>query len=167
MDGITEGGVAAAPRILIPETEYEAQATGFKIVPFHQHKKIYLRLRIIAGEHFGKEVWCVLQHYDKFSPRSYFYQAWVIAQQRLPRRGERLHPNHLCGHVFRIRSRTVATNERGDPIPELLRYSVAEIISLIQQTHNSSPGTDNPLPQTNYRLPTLPSLRNGKKRGFG
>ena len=50
-------GVATAPRVLIPDCEYEAQATGFKIVPFHKLNKIYIRLSIIAGEHSGKEVW--------------------------------------------------------------------------------------------------------------
>ncbi|QQR81590.1 MAG: hypothetical protein IPJ69_05625 [Deltaproteobacteria bacterium] len=160
-------GTANAPRVRIPDANYEAQATGYKIVPYRGANKIYIQLRVTStGEHIGKEIWTVYQEYKKYGPRSYFYKACAIALERVPFRGERLKPNSICGKIYLINTRTVKEDEDGFPHPEHCWYSLGKIIKLVQDTHNVSPLTGNPLPHTNYRLPTMPSLKQQIKRGF-
>lgn len=164
----TEVGIAGDPRILVPEALYEAQATGYKIVPFRGGlEKIYLRMRITSfGDYLGEEIWAVFQTYDRYSPRSYFYKAWTVAKGRVPARKEKLKVGDLCGNIYSIKARTVTTDEDGNPHHPSMYYSLAKIVSLIQGSSEPEVKSDKLVPNTNYRLPTSPSLNKRKKKGF-
>lgn len=152
-------GRAGELRILLPEGIYDAQATRYKQCHYYTDTRCYLRFQITSfGEHLGKIIWGTYSLYECYKPNMDFYKAWRVAKGRLPRRNEKMIPDHLCGHIYRIRVRTVIKDKDGDPIPPFAQYSVAKIIALVQPTNN-------PLPNTHYRLPTSPSSRARKKRG--
>ncbi|MBI2342829.1 MAG: hypothetical protein HYV02_00595 [Deltaproteobacteria bacterium] len=158
-------GVKAGPdRILIPDAEYDAQAVNYKVGPFKNTTKIYLKLKIVTpGPCFEGQIWIPYQEYKQRYPAgSNFYKAWVIAHGRKPA-GRKIKPDDLCGKIYRIKTRTVEEDQDRDPYPPELQYSVAKIIGLVQDNHASCI-TGYQSPTTNYRLPTTPSISGKRKK---
>jgi len=149
---------AKAPRTLLPDGVYEAQAMRIRKVPFFSDLRIYLELRLVNHEgRSGETVWAVFKHYDQPGPRSKFYKAWSISAGRQPRKGELLSADDLLGHIFKIRCRTVDRDEDGDPYPDALKYSVAKIIGLSVRNYRRQTRSPHLIPCTDYQLPTSPS----------
>ncbi|MGD0921687.1 MAG: hypothetical protein ABSA70_08005 [Terriglobia bacterium] len=78
----------------------------------------------------------VLERFYSITPRvgtiSSFYREWVVAANRLPRRGEHLRASKFCGKLFRVEVATVKKDWNQKELPKLLQYSkVARVLELL------------------------------------
>lgn len=117
---------------LIPDGEYEAQCTEIKKGEFYGHPKIYLRFRIIQGEHVDIQLWMPFNLYRKVTRHSKFYESWVIANKGLkPKANDRMSARLFIDKIFRVQVGHVDSDKRQRKLSPDETYSVVrEILEL-------------------------------------
>ena len=121
---------------LVQDGKYEAVFVRHETAFVFRTGKVFLWFRIVAGEHFGVELYRpyrVKQLTGKAGPGGGFRLApgsdlfamlvRVLAVQRRP---DRISLRALKGAVLEIRTRTVTSDHRQREAPEWLRYSVVD-----------------------------------------
>lgn len=119
---------------LIPDGEYEAQCTEIKKGEFYGNPKIYLRFRIIQGQHEGVELWMPFNLYRKVTRHSKFYESWIVANKGVkPKANDRMSARLFLNKIFRVhvghvdldkRQRKLSPNETYSVVREILELCV-------------------------------------------
>ncbi len=159
-----QGGRAKAARILVPDGLYDAVAVDCKILRMFGGKKAFLELNLLElvdKPSDVRSIFLAVPILEKYGFRSKLYKLWCVVHERLPRRGERISPHDLVGHVYKIRTRTVTRDEHQKEYLPFMRYSVAEIEEVA--VRNYKPRTYNQKPITNNQFPPTGGLPH--KRG--
>ena len=115
---------------LIPDGEYEGQCIEVKKGEFYGHPKVYLKFKIIQGQHIGVELWMSFNLYKKVTRHSKFYEAWVIANKNIrPKPNDRMSAKLFLNKIFKVRVGKVALNKRQQKLSPDEIYSVIREIS--------------------------------------
>lgn len=126
--------VTYAPKktYLIPGGVYEAQCIELKRGEFYGHPKIYLKFRIIQGQHEGIELWAPFNLYKKVTRHSKFYESWIIANKGIkPKANDRLSARLFLNKIFKVQVGQVDTDKRQKKLSPDEAYSVVrEILEL-------------------------------------
>lgn len=130
-------------------------------------KILYLRCRILAGSFKGTVLFMPLNlTFRGKSPRpsSAFYEAWTVAMDRKPVRGERMSPRVFEGKVFEAEVVTVARDSKGRVRPRVAQYSkIARLLTLLgTEDAYFLPQTEDRRPETEYPIPPSPGNLAGK-----
>lgn len=132
------GGDAEIPP-LIPDGKYEVIfLRAEKKERLWGGTKVFLHFQIVdSGEYQGKELYmaCNVKREGKWGVSSKYFQAWVLAAGRKPKRFDRMGTSVFRGKVFLAQVRTVTKNSKNLPRPLLLQYSIIE--NLVQRSTDS------------------------------
>ena len=127
--------IAGEDRQLIPEGKYTAKCVEAKKGKVGQMTtkgtsamtlKVFLKFKIIDGDHQGKEIPMFLNvNYRRIPFGSKFYQYWVIANDgKRPNRRDRMSLEKFKDHIFDVGVKTVKGKfGDGTEKPESLWYS--------------------------------------------
>lgn len=119
----------ANPRV--PEGEYEAVCYNVQTGrSWGGREDIYIRFRLIGGPHDSEELFmaCTFHTKGELTSRHKYYKQWTMAAGRTPERHERLVFGVFKNRLFRILVRDVEKDSSGQPLPDVLRYSVVATI---------------------------------------
>ncbi len=120
---------------LIPEEVYEVNYVGYdrKDRVFAPNEgRIFLRYKVVSiGPYMGTPLFQAFKSYDRWPPRSKYYQNWSIANGARPRSITRMSPGVFKNKVFRAQVRTVVPKYesgplKGKPKPEIFHYSIVD-----------------------------------------
>ncbi len=121
-------------------------------------RALYLHCTILAGPFSGTKLFMPMNITFKSRhprPSSAFYEAWTVAMDRKPLRGEPMSREAFEGKVFQAEVRTVVRDGQGQVRPEVAQYSkVARLLRLLgardgwlrPETEYGTLETINPIP---------------------
>ena len=115
----------------VPAGEYEASCYDVqKGKSWGQREDIYIKFRLLDRKYDGTELFmaCTFPKDRKMTPRFKYYKQWTIAAGRKPNKRERLVFGVFKKRLFRILVRDVEKDSNGQPLPEVLKYSVVGTI---------------------------------------
>ncbi len=95
---------------------------------FGGRKTVYVWFRLIDGDFIDAELYMACTYYGSLTPRSKLHKQWTLAFGHSPRKGDRFSKRVFLNKAFRVRVRTVATDEHGQARPTPLQYSIIDKI---------------------------------------
>jgi hypothetical protein len=154
--------LAPAEWLLIPEGEYvfgverAESGVGWEDRRTNQRRRVlYVHGRVLEGQHVNVRLFMPLPIIARQS--SVFYEAWTVAMQRKPVRGERMKFSAFAGKAFLSSVVTVKRNNLGRLRAPVAWYSkVAALLQLVGtldvwsllETGDRKPNTSNLIPPT-------------------
>ena len=131
---------------LIPDGEYYAECTEYKLLNYDgKKKKLYLCFQIFMDGDAGlKNVYMSFNMPldNRIGTRSKYYKAWRMAHGRPPTKNAKLSPRIFKNKFYKIKTRTVKQFENGEARPDDKYYSVVdEIMLVIKKPDQNTPTT--------------------------
>ncbi len=122
---------------------------------------LYLRCVILVGPFAGTRLFMALNLTFKGKhplPSSAFYEAWAVAMDRKPVRGERMSLKAFEGKVFEVEVVTVSRDGLGRVRPSVSQYSRVSRLLQLLGTRDAyfPPQTEDRRPDTEYPIPPSP-----------
>ena len=129
---IEEAPIAEEFPAKIDDGEYDAVCYATETGrSFGGRRDIFIKFRIYEGEFGSAEVNLICTYPDgKMSPRHKYYQQWVLANGKPPRKNQRLARKIFLNRMFRIKVRTTRRTytNTNKPLPDHMQYSVVDTI---------------------------------------
>jgi hypothetical protein len=120
----------------IPAGDYSIAYLGHQLTFMFHTGKVFIRFRIVAGEHAGRELYRAFnvkmksRHRFSVAQSSALYREFCTLSGRRERR-DRIDLSRLRNTVIRARVRVVTHDQKQRPLPPFLHYSVVgELLSL-------------------------------------
>ena len=133
---------------LIPDDEYYAECTGYKMQEYDgTKKKLYLCFEIFSNDNGNEVVEKVYMPFNmplnkRIGTRSKYYKVWRMVHGKSPTRHAKLSPIIFINKFYKIKTRTVKQYKNGEFRPEDKQYSVVdEIMMVIKKPDQNTPTT--------------------------
>ncbi len=139
---------------LIPDGEYYAECTEYKLLDYNsEKKKLYLCFQIFSKARPEDELYIdgvenVIMPFNmplngrRIGIRSKYYKTWRMVHGKVPTRGARLSPKKFKNKFYKIKTKTVKQYENGEARPDDKQYSIVDkIIKVIEKRDKNTPTT--------------------------